>query len=204
MKIYLLLIVVLLNSGTVFAQNSFPVNSEPIENISRETSKISKSMETLNERLKTFTETFSANQGLKLTERQQRLLAAFEYLNRAEQRLATLQLLKINLMEKHSSIKVKLTEIEDSLRPESIDRSVTFRGTTNAEELRNNRRQVLSREKVELNALSNEIQNSISETNREILQTENFLKSIRQRIFPKLKKTFTNYKKLQRHSKKLN
>ncbi len=188
MKLYLLLIFAFLNSGTALAQNLNPNNPEPIANISKETSKISKSLESLNEKLKTFTETFAANQGLKLTERQQRLLAAFEYLNRAEQRLATLQLLKINLIEKQSSVKVKIAEIEDGLRPENVDRSVALRGTTNAEELRSNRRQVLNRERTELNALLNEIQNTISETNTEIRQTENFLKSIRQRIFPEIER----------------
>lgn len=188
MKFYLILIVMLLNVAAVSAQNNFPTNPEPIANISKEISKISKSLELLNEKLKNFTETFSSNQGLRLSERQQRLLAAFEYLNRAEQRLATLQLLKINLTEKQSSVKVKIAEIDDGLRPESVDRSVALRGTTNAEELRSNRRQLLTREKSELTALLGEIQNTINETNFEIRQTENFLKSIRQRIFPEIEK----------------
>lgn len=188
MKFLLPLIFVILSAVFTHAQSNSPNNSEPIENISKETQKISKSLESLNERLKTFTETFAANQGLKLTERQQRLLAAFEYLNRAEQRLATLQLLKIDLTEKQSAVKVKLAEIEDALRPESVDRSVALRGTTNAEELRTNRRQVLLRERIELNALMNEIQTTISETNVEIRQTENFLKGIRQRIFPEIER----------------
>ncbi len=188
MKSYLIIIVVLLNFGVISAQNSIPSNPEPIENISKEITKISKSLESLNEKLKTFTETFSSNQGLRLSERQQRLLAAFEYLNRAEQRLATLQILKINLTEKQSSVKVKIADVEDGLRPESVDRSVAMRGTTNAEELRSNRRQLLNREKSELTALLGEIQNTIYETNVEIRQTENFLKSIRQRIFPEIEK----------------
>ena len=188
MKFYLILIVMLLNVAAVSAQNNFPTNPEPVENISKEITKISKSLESLNEKLKNFTETFSSNQGLRLSERQQRLLAAFEYLNRAEQRLATLQILKINLTEKQSSVKVKIAEIDDGLRPESVDRSVALRGTTNAEELRSNRRQLLTREKSELTALLGEIQNTINETNFEIRQTENFLKNIRQRIFPEIEK----------------
>ncbi len=189
MKFFLLIIVMLFNAGIIKAQtNLYAVNPEPIENISREITQISKSIQSLNEKFKTFTETFSANQGLKLSERQQRLLAAFEYLNRAEQRLANLQLLKINLAEKQSSVKIKLAEIEDNLRPESVDRSFAVRGTTNAEELRTLRRQALTRERSELIALQNEIQNTISETNTEIRQTENFLRGIRQRIFPEIEK----------------
>jgi hypothetical protein len=188
MKPFLLLVFALINSGAVLAQNNISGNIESIDKISRETQRISKSLDSLNEKMKIFTETFSANQGLKLTERQQRLLAAFEYLNRAEQRLATLQLLRINLLEKQSAIRAKLAEIEDGLRPESIDRSIVTRGTTNAEELRSIRRQMLNRERAELNSVAVEIQNTISETNTEIRQTENFLRGIRLRLFPEIEK----------------
>lgn len=192
MKLSQLLVVILLNFGAVLAQNSFPLNPDPIDNISKEITRMSKSLEQLNERLKSFTKTFSSNQGLKLSERQQRLLAAFEYLNRAEQRLATLQLLKINLNEKQSTVKLKLAEIEDGLRAESVDRSVALRGTTNAEELRSIRRQLLSREKSDLTVLLGEIQNTVSETDYEIRRTEKFLKRIRQRIFPEIEKEISD------------
>lgn len=192
MKLCLMFLVILVNAAATSAQTNYPSSPEPIENISREITKISKSLEQLNEKLKTFTEMFSSNQGLRLSERQQRLLAAFEYLNRAEQRLATLQLLKINLTEKQSSVKVKIAEVEDALRVESVDRSVALRGTTNAEELRNIRRQLLSKEKADLSILLNEIQSTISETDYEIRQTESFLKRIRQRIFPEIEKDISD------------
>ena len=149
-------------------------------------------METFNDRLKKFSETFSSNQGLRLSEKQQKLLAAFEYLNRAEQRLATLQQLKINLSEKQSDVRVKIAEVEDGLRPESIDRSISIRGTTEAEELRENRRMLLNRQKIELTSLLFEIQNTIYETNIEILQTEMFLRTIRHRIFPEIEKELSD------------
>lgn len=94
MKLCLLLLVILLNFGTVSAQNSFPLKPDPIDNISKEIPKISKSLEQVNKRLKCFTETFSSKQGLKLSQRQQRLPPAFEYQNRAEERLAKLRLLE--------------------------------------------------------------------------------------------------------------
>jgi hypothetical protein len=78
------------------------------------------------------------------------------------------------------------------LRPESVDRSITLRGTTNAEELRNIQRQALTKEKYELNLLVNEIQNSIRETDNEIRETESFLRKIRQRIFPAIEKEISD------------
>jgi hypothetical protein len=166
--------------------------AESIENIAKELAKISKSVDGFNERLKNFSETFTSNQGLRLTEKQQKLLAAFEFLNRAEQRLSTLQTLKITLAERQTAARMRLAQNETESRPESIDRNVAVRGTTDGEELRESRRRALARQKVEISNLINEIQNSINAANEEIRLTENFLKSIRNRIFPEIEKELSD------------
>jgi hypothetical protein len=184
----------------VFAQGNQPNVStqqtlqtqNPIENISVEISRIAKSVEVLNLRLKNFSDTFSSNQGVRLTDKQQKLLAAFEFLNRAEQRLATLQKLKIDLSEKQTSTNTKIATVENNLRQENIDRSIAITGSTNAEEIRSNRRQLLYKQKSELNELSNEIRNTMSDTDAEIRQTVMFLKNIRQRLFPEIEKEISD------------
>ena len=184
----------------VFAQGNQPNVStqqtlqtqNPIENISVEISRIAKSVEALNLRLKNFSDTFSSNQGLRLTDKQQKLLAAFEFLNRAEQRLATLQKLKIDLSEKQTSTNTKIATVENNLRQENIDRSIAITGSTNAEEIRSNRRQLLYKQKSELNELLNEIRNTMSDTDAEIRQTVVFLKNIRQRLFPEIEKEISD------------
>jgi predicted nucleic acid-binding Zn-ribbon protein len=184
----------------VFAQGNQPNVStqqtlqtqNPIENISVEISRIAKSVEALNLRLKNFSDTFSSNQGLRLTDKQQKLLAAFEFLNRAEQRLATLQKLKIDLSEKQTSTNTKIATVENNLRQENIDRSIAITGSTNAEEIRSNRRQLLYKQKSELNELLNEIRNTMSDTDAEIRQTVMFLKNIRQRLFPEIEKEISD------------
>ena len=184
----------------VFAQGNQPNVStqqilqtqNPIENISVEISRIAKSVEALNLRLKNFSDTFSSNQGLRLTNKQQKLLAAFEFLNRAEQRLATLQKLKIDLSEKQTSTNTKIATVENNLRQENIDRSIAITGSTNAEEIRSNRRQLLYKQKSELNELLNEIRNTMSDTDAEIRQTVMFLKNIRQRLFPEIEKEISD------------
>lgn len=183
MKIYTILLSLIFCFGTltISAQDEVPAQ---IENISDKLTDISKTLSSLNERLKTFSDTFSSNQGLQLSARQQRVLAAFEYLNRAEERLATLQRLKIDLTEKQTSIRLKLAEVEDNLRKESIDRSVALRGTTDTEAIREIRRRALGREQNELNSLSNEISSSIRDVEQEIRETNMFLNNIRRRIFP--------------------
>ena len=184
----------------ISAQNQLPLSSnsetsktaDSVEKISSEITQISKSLKELNLKLQKFTETFSSNQGLKLSERQQKILAAFEFLNRAEQRLLTLQNLKASLSDSQISFKGKLGEIEDNLRQESIDRSIAFRGTTNAEELRENRRRTLTEQKNEINQILSEIQDSLNATNKEFTETILFLDNIRRRIFPAIEKEISD------------
>lgn len=167
--------------------------TEPVENISREMTSVNKSIENLNKSLENFFSSFSSNQGLKLTERQQKMLYAFEILNRAEQRLANLQKLKLDLTERQTAIRLQHARITDDALPESVDRYVSTRGTTNAEQIREIRRQALAREKFELTNALGDIQNSLQETNTEIRQTESFLRNVRRRVFPEIEKELTDF-----------
>lgn len=200
---FLLFSAMILYSSSVFAQQPQTVSppagqdlsriAEPVENISREMTNVTKSVENLNKSLANFFSNFSSNQGLKLTERQQKTLYAFEILNRAEFRLANLQKLKLDLTEKQTTIRLQNARIADDLLPESVDRYVATRGTTNAEQLRDIRRQALSREKYELTNALNDIQRSLQEINTEIRQAENFSRTVRQRVFPEIEKELANF-----------
>jgi hypothetical protein len=200
---FLLCSAAILFATSAFAQQSqtvFPPPAqdlsriaEPVENISREMSNVTKSVENLNKSLTNFFANFSSNQGLKLTERQQKMLYAFEILNRAEQRLANLQRLKLDLTEKQTTIRLQNARITDDLLPESINRYVATRGTTDAEQLREIRRQALSRERYELTSALNDIQTSLQETNTEIRQTESFLRNVRRRVFPEIEKELADF-----------
>lgn len=172
--------------------NNSSITTEKVIQISDNLTKVTKSIDNLNIGLTTFFSSFSTNQGIKLTEKQQKLLLGFEMLNRAEQRIANLQKLKLDLLEKQSEIRLNLAKITDDLLPESIDRYVSTRGTTNAEQLRDIRRQALNREKNDLNNVLYDIQNSLNETNEAIRQTEQFLKTIRNRIFPEIEKELSD------------
>ena len=179
-------------SGAQIVQPDLARIAEPIEAMSKNIAKINKSVEEYSKNMKTFFDTFNSNQGLKLTERQQKLLLAFEILNRSEERLANLQKLKLELTEKQTDIRLQLARITDDLLPESLDRYIVARGTTNAEQLREIRRQALARERVELTSTINDIFRSLQEMNFEINKTEMFLQNIRQRIFPEIEKELSD------------
>lgn len=175
---------------TVSAQNDNARTSYAVENISTEISRISKSLDDLNKKLGTFSETFNSNQGLRLTDKQQKLIFAFEMLNRAETRLATLKILKVQLADREATTKRKIAQIDENLRSENIDR--TLNGTLDAEQVRSARRRTLQNERSDLSSLLSEIQNSISDTDSEIVQTQLFLRRIRQQIFPGVEKEISD------------
>lgn len=175
---------------SVSAQTDNTNFAVPLENISTQISKISKSLEDLNLKLSNFSQTFDSNQGLRLTEKQQRLLFAFEMLNRAETRLSTLQLLKVQLADRQATTNRKISQLDDNLRSENVDR--TLNGTLNAEDVRNARRRTLQNEKSELTRLLYEIQSSINDTDSEIAETQLFLRRIRGRIFPNVEKEISD------------
>ncbi|MGI9054319.1 MAG: hypothetical protein ACR2F2_00820 [Pyrinomonadaceae bacterium] len=185
-----LLLIFCFASFTVSAQNENARTTYAVENISTEISKISKSLDDLNKKLGTFSETFNSNQGLRLTEKQQRLLFAFEMLNRAETRLSTLQILKIQLADREATTKRKIAQIDDNMRSENIDR--TLSGTLDAEAVRAARRRTLQNERNDLSKLLNEIQSSIRDTDYEIVQTQLFLRRIRGQIFPGIEKELSD------------
>src|SRR5215212_223613 len=73
---------------------------EMISGMSGNLSRIANSVDKLSGNWKAFFDSFSTNQGLRLSERQQKLLLSFEILNRSEQRLANLQKMRMDLTEK--------------------------------------------------------------------------------------------------------
>lgn len=183
MKSKIFLFLAILFACTSLANAQSP---NTIDNISQEITKISKSLDTFNKNMKDFMERFALRNGNQLTERQQKLLLGFEILNKAEQRLEILQKFQIELTEKEGSVRTRLAQVELEMRPESIDRSVAFVGTTQAEEWRENRRQALGTEKSSLTNLLSQIRSNLNETTSELRQTQMFVQNLRKRILPQI------------------
>ena len=85
--------------------------------------------------------------------KQKRLLLNLDILTRAEQRAETLRKQLFDMIEKESTIKTRLDLIESDIRPDTIERSVSFAGSLRPEELRNMRRKSLEIEKTNLRGL---------------------------------------------------
>ena len=190
----LLCLFVLSCSSLSVAQQSQPIAATPqtsasydkLDVITIELDKIVQSVDKLQTNWKGFFASFSVNQGVRLTDRQQKLLFAFEALNRAEQRLGNLQKMRTESNDAQASLRIKLARISDDLLPDSIERYVATRGSLNAQQLRDARRQALQKEQSEANNTMYQLQQDLNSINNEIRSTEQFIVNLRNRIFPEL------------------
>lgn len=200
MKFFNLFFLLFIFSSVGFGQSSEQQNNNvnqgqpvnPLDNISLETTKISKSLTTLNKRIGELLDSFAAGKSSQLNERQQKLLLGFEILNRAEQRLEILQKFQIELSEKESAVKTRVAQIDLENRPDSIDRNVAFLGTTKTDEIRDNRRHAFESERNSLQTLLSQIQRNIIQTSNELREAESLVINLRKKILPQIELEISN------------
>ena len=151
----------------------------PSDAMAVDIARISQSVEAMNRNIAKFTSTFSSNQGLKLTERQQKLLFALEVLNRTEANLMSAQKQRLDHAERQSRMRLQLSGINENLLPQSLDRYASLRGTVNAVELREARRLTLEKERQELSNTVERIQTDLDRLNEDIRRSELQVAAIR-------------------------
>lgn len=158
-------------------------STDPVENISNDVARTARAVEALSKTWGEFAKAFSTNQGLQMDERQRSLLLALEVLNRFEVSLANMQKLRFDLAERQTSATTRIAQLNDDLLPESIDRSISMRGTTDAENLRTIRRQALTRQLKEWQTHLAQITRELDSTLEDIRRTDLQVKNLRIRIF---------------------
>jgi chromosome segregation ATPase len=160
--------------------------ADPMANISMEMTRVSRNVEDLTKQLKEFVDKFEKVGGITFNEKQQRLVLGMEMLVRAEQRITAWQKYQIELVEKQGEVRAKLAGIEIELRPERIDRSVQFEGTTRTEELRESRRTTLQAERQSLTSLMSQIDNSLREANDALRESQSLATRLRRLFLPQI------------------
>ena len=181
---------------TLFGQAAQPVAppsynaSDPLTMISNDVAKTARSVDSLARSWGEFTRTFSSNQGLLLDEEGRKLILALEVLNRMEVSMANMQKLRLDLNERQSAIRLKITTIVDDLQPQSVERYAALRGTTDAEAVRTSRRQSLEKEYRELSQLLQQVGRELSATELEIRRTDVQLRALRNQIFGEVERQF--------------
>jgi len=162
---------------------------DPMANISMELSNISHSVAVLSERLKAFVDKFEKVGGLTLTEKQQRFIMGLELLVRSEQRVATLQRAYNDLLEKQIQVKMRLTQIELDLKPQSIEQSTIFEGgSSQAPEYREARKNKLLAEQRALGTLMQQMERNIYETESGLREAQSHVARLRRSLLPQIEK----------------
>jgi hypothetical protein len=122
------------------------------------------------------------------TDKQSRLALNLDVLTRAEQRAEIMRKQLLELIEKEMSSRSRLVQIDEEMRPESIERSMTLVGTTRAVELRDVRRRVLENERKGFESLLYQTAQSRLRLEEDVKQADALVFRLRQRILPLIEK----------------
>ena len=172
-------------------QQSVPPNGNSLEAVANEIELLRKSLQTLNTRLREISEKLSApdaKQSDRANDKQKSIALSMDLLARAEDRAGVLRKQLIELIEKETSYKSRLAQIDEDMRPENIERVMSGVGTTRTAELRDVRRRSLEIEKRGLESLLNLTTQSRLQLEEDARQADSLVSRLRQRLLPLIDK----------------
>ncbi|MFN0141165.1 MAG: hypothetical protein ACKVQW_13885 [Pyrinomonadaceae bacterium] len=191
-RLFFAVLLSVINSTGLYAQTTATapgyVATDPISNISLEMTRVSRDVSALTKTLKSFVDKFEKVGGITFNEKQQKLILGMELLQRAEARLAVLQKSQIELTEKLNETRAKLAQNEIDLRPRNIDRSFAMEGTTELQELRENKRERLQTERTNLTTLAQQIQLNLAEATEAVRDAQGLVNRLRRLYLPQIER----------------
>jgi hypothetical protein len=165
---------------------SRPPNANSIEAVVNEIDLLRKSLQTLNLRLREISERLPALDSKQSgsNDKQNRVAPTLELLARAEERAGILRKQLIESIEKETAYRSRLAQMDEEVRPENVERSLSGVGTTRTAEIREVRRRSLEIEKRGLESLLNLNSQSRARLEDDVRQADSLVSRIRQRLFP--------------------
>jgi uncharacterized phage infection (PIP) family protein YhgE len=161
------------------------------ETVATEIGLLRKSLQTLNARLREISDKLlatDARQSGSLNDEQNRISRSLDLLSRAEQRAEVLRKQLLELIEKETAFKSRMVQIDEDLRPESIERALTLVGSTRTLELRDVRRRVLENERKGVDSLLNQTAQIRLRLEEDVRQADALVSRLRQRLLPVIEK----------------
>jgi DNA repair exonuclease SbcCD ATPase subunit len=122
------------------------------------------------------------NDKLSQMQENDRSLIDMERLTRAEQRAESVRSQMLDTESKLADLQARMDQVDYSLKPENIDRSIAGYGTVHPEEARDARRRQLENEKVRLQAQINLLENSRTRLQASLATAEAEVDLLRRRI----------------------
>ena len=166
---------------------SLPPNGNSMEAVANEIDLLRKSVQTLSTRLREISDkllTPDAKENDNSSDKVRRISANIELLARTEERAGILRKQLLELIEKETSSRSRLAQIDEDIRPENIERALSGIGTTRTVELRETRRRVLENERKGLESLLNQTTSSRSRLEEDVRQADSLVTKLRQRLMP--------------------
>ncbi|MCA1619981.1 MAG: hypothetical protein LC795_11835 [Acidobacteria bacterium] len=166
--------------------------ADPVAN---EISLLRRSLQTLNTRLREISEKLlgpdAPKPGESQDERQKRITQNLDLLSRTEQRAEAMRKQLIELTEKETAFKTRIMQLDEDMRPDSIDRSVMMVGSigsTRTTEMRDTRRRVLDNERRGVESLLNQTSASRARLEEDVRQADALVARLRMRLLPLIEK----------------
>ena len=168
---------------------NLPPNSS--DTVANELELLRKSLQTLNARLREISDKYFApdsKQSDTAKNQQSRIALNLDLLSHAEQRAEVMRKQLLELIEKETAYKSRLLQIDDDMRPESIERSMSLLGSTRTPELRDVRRRVLENDRRGFENLLSQTSQSRIRLDDDVKQADSLVSKLRQRVLPLIDK----------------
>ena len=118
------------------------------------------------------------------TENESRISARLALLTQAEQRAEIMRRQLLELIEKETAYRSKITQIDEDMRPDNIERSLNPYGTTRTAELRDQRRRILENDRRGYDSLLTVATQSRLRLEEDVKQADLLVTRLRQRLLP--------------------
>lgn len=132
--------------------------------------------------LRMLAERSAAEKDDKYDSKQRRLLMNLDILTRAEERAENLRKQLFEMIEKENEIQSRLSEIEYSVLPETIDRNLAFTGSLKPEELREMRKKSLEAEKANQEKLLVQVQERKNSLSLSVQKADDLVDKLRSKL----------------------
>ncbi len=154
---------------------SEPIAQPPAESVDDKIDASNKRLKELTTRIKSL----ESKQKNEYDEKQKRLLLNLDILSRSEQRAESLRKQLFEIIEKESSVKLRLDQLSYDTRPENLERSAAFAGSLRPEEIRDQRKKSLDTERKNLEALLTQIQNNRAVLEQSVEKADSLVEKVR-------------------------
>ena len=188
-RIPLLFCVLAFFGPSSFAQT--PQNANSGDAVAGEIALLRKSLQTLNSRLQAISEELLApdkKEDDNSIAKVKQVTTNLDLLTHVEERAEVLRKQLIELIEKETAYRSRMTQFDEDLRPENIERSMAGMGGTRTAEMRDTRRRVLENDRRGIeNLLSVAVQSRLR-LEEDVRQADQLVTKLRLKLFPLIEK----------------